>query len=415
MAPTANRYRWVIEATLLPLNAAIPLNFLAPTPVFSLIMEEYGLNRGTVSLLVAVVAVVFTVFLVPGGLIVARLGPRKAIAIGGVLAAVGMLTPLAPSFWTVMVLRLVFGVGASIIFPAISGAVVQWFPKKELPIINGLNLAGQTAGVSLGLFLSVPLAEAVGWQSVFFIYGALGLGATLAWLLLGRDANAASGQAGQSPPLGEVLRSLRERAPLLLAFATIGPNAVFLGFSSWLPSYYHEARGISLTQAGALVGLMFLVGVVANPLSGVLQARVGLRRPFLALAGVVSPLAALGLVFFESPILIAIAALLLGTCSSLFLTALFTIPMELPGVTQERVPVITAGILTMGNVTTILAPLFVGAMTDALGSYVPSLTILAFCPLTMLIAAIFLPETGPRGALAQGRAKTARWWQFGSG
>ncbi len=394
---TVSPYRWVIGALLLPLNAAIGLNFVAPTPLYPLVMEDYGLNRGTVSLLVVAVAVVFTIFLIPGGLIVAKLGPRKAIAIGGFLVGVGVLAPLASSFWVLVALRLAFGVGGSIAFPGFSGVAVQWFPRKELPVVNGLNLAAQTAGVAAALFLSVPLADALGWRSALGAYGAVALLGTGAWLLLGRSSPAQSRLSGTTPSLGEVVRSLKEKTPLLLAFATVGPNALFLGFS-WLPTYYHEAKGMPLDQAGSLVALTSSIGIVMNPLSGVLHAKVGLRRPFLALAGVLMPLAALGAILLDGFVLLAASGLVLGAASCLFLTALLTIPMELPGVTLEKVAVVTAGILTLGNGTAIVAPLFVGMMTDALGSYLPSLLILAFMPVTLLIAVAFLPETGPRAA-----------------
>ena len=113
-------YRWVIEVIILPLHIGIGLNFIAPAPLFPIIMEHYDINRGMVSLLVAAVTVVLTVSLLPGGFLAARIGPRKAIALGGLLMAVGILTPLAPSFWVVVALRFMFGIGVSIAFPATS-------------------------------------------------------------------------------------------------------------------------------------------------------------------------------------------------------------------------------------------------------------------------------------------------------
>ena len=75
-----SRYRWVIEGIVLPLHIGIGMNFIAPAPLFPIIMEHYDINRGTVSLLLGAVTVVLTVFLIPGGILAARIGPRKAIA-----------------------------------------------------------------------------------------------------------------------------------------------------------------------------------------------------------------------------------------------------------------------------------------------------------------------------------------------
>jgi cyanate permease len=75
-----------------------------------------------------------------------------------------------------------------------------------------------------------------------------------------------------------------------------------------------------------------------------------------------------------------------------------TIPMELPGITIERVAIVTAAALTMGNLATVISPLFIGALTDALGSYLPSLIVVALLPLTLVIAALAIPETGPKAS-----------------
>ena len=61
---------------------------------------------------------------------------------------------------------------------------------------------------------------------------------------------------------------------------------------------------------------------------------------------------------------------------------------------------VTAAALTIGNASTVVSPLLVGMVTDMVGSYVPSLSVLAILPITAVIAAVKLPETGHR---AKGR------------
>ena len=82
---------------------------------------------------------------------------------------------------------------------------------------------------------------------------------------------------------------------------------------------------------------------------------------------------------------------------SIFIVAALTIPMELPGVSTSQVGIVTAAILTMGNLAGVMSPIFVGSLTDFMGSYIPALSILALAPLTLVIAGVFLPETGQRG------------------
>jgi MFS family permease len=391
-------YRWVIEGVLLPLQIGMGLNFMAPAPLFPKIMEHYDINRGTVSLLVAAVTVVVTVFLIPGGILVARIGPRKAIPLGGLLMAAGVLAPVAHSFWAVVALRFMFGMGVSIAFPATSAVTVQWFRSRELPVINGVNLAGQSIGVAVAMIIGAPIANAMGWRMALFLFGAFTLVGVTLWLAVGRSA-----PTPKEPPLPfsprDVLPVLFERNTLLLSIGAAGPFALFIGFSTWLPSYYHDVLGMSISQASAMVAILPIMGVVVNPISGLLQARVGRRKPFLLVPGIVFPLAALGtFLLFTHPVPIAISAMVLGICFSMFVPALMTIPMELPGITIERVAIVTAAALTMGNLATVISPLFIGALTDALGSYLPSLIVVALLPLTLVIAALAIPETGPKAS-----------------
>ena len=74
---------------------------------------------------------------------------------------------------------------------------------------------------------------------------------------------------------------------------------------------------------------------------------------------------------------------------------IFTIAMELPGKSPEKVAIIIGTALTIGNIMSLAGPILIGATTDAIGSYIPGFSVLALAPLTLLLAGILLPETGP--------------------
>ena len=193
-----------------------------------------------------------------------------------------------------------------------------------------------------------------------------------------------------------VLGVLKERNTLLLSLALAGPLAMFISYSSWLPTYYNEVFDMPLQKATSILAILPLMGVVVNLLSGFLLARLGLNRPLLMIPGLIFPIGAFGAFYFNSTPIIIAAILVLGFSFWIFLPTVFTTAMELPGVTLEKVGVVTAAVLTIGNASTIVAPFLVGVVTDAIGSYVPSLAVLAIVPVTAVVAAIALPETGHR-------------------
>ena len=64
--------------------------------------------------------------------------------------------------------------------------------------------------------------------------------------------------------------------------------------------------------------------------------------------------------------------------------------MELPNVTASKVGIVTAAILTTGNLASVISPIFIGTFTDYSGSYIPALSIIAIMPLTLVISGWFL-------------------------
>ena len=389
----------MIEGAILPLQFAMGLNLFAPAPMFPLIIEDYDLSRGAVSLIMVTAFLVFTTFLIPGGIISTKLGTKRAVLLSGMLMSASILAPATSNLPAILPLRVAFAMGNAILLPATAAVIVQWFKTSERPIMNAVNLAAQGTGVATAMFLSVPLAEALGWKNVLMAYGIFASVATGVWLAFGRTVQ--SEAAAENPTsVTAIFGVLRERNTLLLSLAFIGPFAMFIGYSSWLPTYYNEEFDMPLQQASTILALLPLMGVVVNVLSGFLLARLGLHRPLLMAPGLLFPVGAFGAFYFNSiPIIIA-AILVLGFCFWIFLPTALTVAMELPGVTMEKVALVTAAALTIGNASTVVSPFLVGLVTDMIGSYVPSLSVLAIMPVTALIAALALPETGHR---AKGR------------
>ena len=145
-----------------------------------------------------------------------------------------------------------------------------------------------------------------------------------------------------------------------------------------------------------ITGILPFVGIGGTLLGGVLPSRMGLRKPFLLVPGALVGLA--GIASFATgniPVTIG-GIMLLGFLSWVFVPTIFTIPMELPGTSPEKVGIILAATMALGNLGTFVSPMSVGYLTDVFGTYFPSLAIWSVLSFSLLFCAIFLPETGPR-------------------
>jgi len=404
----SSRYRWVIQTLLILVQLSIGINILAPAPLFPLIMDDFGLGRSTVSLMIALVALMLAVGNVPSGILAAKFGLHKTIFAGIVLMSAGVLSPLATSFPVLLALRVVFGFGVGIVIPLVGAVTSQWFDQRELPVASGLSWTGQTGGMALSMFLSVPLANIFGWTSVLFIYSLVPLALAFAWFIFGRDPQSERVSTPKTSVL-ELLKVAKERTTLLLVLAVVGPFFAYISLNSWLPTYYHEVRGFSLTKAGFMVGLLPLTGIFANIFVAVVPAKVGLRRPFLIWPGLIYVFAAFGTFLFNSDQVVYVSIVVLGFVQWMFMPMIFTIAMELRGKSPEKVAIIIGTALTIGNIVSLAGPILIGITTDAIGSYIPGFSVLALAPLTLLLAGIFLPETGPGSGKRSSDSDSVEW------
>jgi cyanate permease len=212
------------------------------------------------------------------------------------------------------------------------------------------------------------------------------------------------GTAGGAFSLAALTSVVRNRTALLLgigAACAIGSN---VSFGSWLPTYYNEHFGFTLQQAGAIASLLAVSGIAGSLLGSLLPARVPARRPYLIAAGLLIPVASVGCFVTDEAAVLYPSLVVLGIAGWLFFPALFTIPMELPGVTPERVGTLVAFVLSTGNLGGFVAPLFVGFVRDATGSYAPGLAVAAVLAFGLAVAGYFIPETA---AAASRRTKGA--------
>ena len=65
---------------------------------------------------------------------------------------------------------------------------------------------------------------------------------------------------------------IRSKTILLLGLGDGAAFAQYMALTTWLPTYYNEVLGMSITQAGSTVGLVPIAGVFAALAGGALSA-----------------------------------------------------------------------------------------------------------------------------------------------
>ncbi|KAL6258390.1 hypothetical protein P5V15_010348 [Pogonomyrmex californicus] len=133
----------------------------------------------------------YTVSMLPGGRL-AELWSAKWLMNGSILLnlVASILTPIAARihYWLFIVMRFLQGIGGGVSFPAMHVMIAKWAPLNERNVIASIVYAGTALGTVVSILLTGLLATNFGWESIFYVEGALCLIWCVFWWLIIADS-----------------------------------------------------------------------------------------------------------------------------------------------------------------------------------------------------------------------------------
>ena len=390
-----SNYRYVIGILAAFIGFSTTLSYLAIGPIAPLITTDYGVANRTVGLLTGIVALVHIPFAIPTSMLVGRMNPKIPIFIGGLTGAAPLFSFMATdNFALLLGLRAVYGMSLLFVVSAIGPLFMQWFPQRELPLVNGAFALSASLGIATSASITAPLSGAFGWEVVLSAFGGISLLAACSWLLFGKAQRIHIYH--QPAPLTALVKDvLKDRNTSLVGLVDAGPHAFLAASLAWLPALYHKAHGISLTAASMYTGTMSLAGLVALLLASLLASRTRRRRSFLIIPGIFAGFSGLTVLILPDSVTLYIAMATVGFTLWFYIPALLTIPMDMYPDDPQRVSLIFAMIISMTGITGAIAPPAVGAIADLTGSLIPGLAICAAMAWVLSIAGVLLPPARP--------------------
>ena len=402
-----SRGRLFMAVMTLAAHLAAGLNLFALSPLLPLAIDDYGISHWQAGQLVSLPMLVGAAIGIPGGKLIARIGVKWAYMGAWVALALLALAPIVPNYYVLLVLRLAYGVGLALLVVATGPLVMQWFRPKEMLVINSLNTAILSGGIAASTAGAIPLADLIGWKTTLTVFSSVGILGAILWPLAPKDRDIGEGRPGIS--VREVISVLRMRAVALLVAADAGIFIQYTALTTWLPSFFEEARGIPLEQGGYITSILPFVGIFAVLAGGAVpllfetfSARLSTlgaagnflfsNRGILVSSGILAILGGLGTFLFSSQPGIYVSVVVLGVGSWFYVPTLLTIPMRLSGATPERVAAVWGSYMTFSGLGMFIFPILVGGLHDAFTSYHPGFIICAVASWALLIAGVFLPK-----------------------
>lgn len=395
------QYRWVIVVTMMFTQQIGTLVIGGLGVLLPSLRAELGFGLAQSGLLTGPLSWLPQILLyIPASLLLVRFNPKRVYMFALLLAAAaGFLASRATSF--PFLAMVVSAMAAAKIIGEVPDTLlkVQWVPKHELGRVMGLNNAMRAMGQSASIIV-IPFFLILfnGWRNVFLVYTMIVLLLAVVWAILGKERitpeyrRGMEAQAGRSPFLDVIKR----KEFFLMGLGSFGFPFVYLTGLAFLPTYFLEERGMTLIKVGLILGVMPIGGIFSNLIMGYISDRIGLRKITIWPFGFILPIVFFALI---SPIptwALPIFAFATGFAAWAPFPALRTIPLELPGLKPSEIVVGQALYMTFNMMGPLLGPLTVGYLAESFGSIGPALKVICLFPLTITIACIFLPETGPK-------------------
>ena len=169
-----NRLPALLVATL----ASFFTPFMASA--INIALPSIGLEFGADAILLSWIPTAYllaaAVFAVPFGRIADIHGMKKIFIYGIIIFTVAtFLSGAAPSIISLIVFRVLQGIGSAMIFVTGLAIITSVYPPKERGKAIGINVASVYIGLSMGPVLGGILTQYLGWRSIFYVIIPLGL------------------------------------------------------------------------------------------------------------------------------------------------------------------------------------------------------------------------------------------------
>jgi ACS family glucarate transporter-like MFS transporter len=229
--------------------------------------------------------IAYAAFEIPGGWLGDRFGARLALT-RVVLwwSAFTILTGAAVGFWSLLIIRFLFGMGEAGAFPNIARAVSRWFPQREQGRAMSVSFVGLAIGSSITAPLVLTLLQWHNWRWVFAEFGIIGAFWCLAWHRWYRDLPEEHPSVNEAElkliRADQIEKELEQSHHIPWKTLLTSANLIFIClmyfayayglyfYITWLPIYLLEARGFSVNSTKWLAAAPWIVSTLAFWIGG---------------------------------------------------------------------------------------------------------------------------------------------------
>ena len=298
----------------------------------------------------------------------------RLIAAGIALWALSTLAMgLVGGLLSLVIFRLLLGVGESITFPGASKVIARHVAPENRGLANGVVATGIALGPVIGTFAGGLMVATYGWRTMFVVFGLITLLWVVPWLMTARRLPTFRA-AGREAPV-PIARVAKTRAVWAMGFGHFGATYPLYFIIVWLPLYLTKSRGFSITDMTYLATLSF----IAQALSAMAQGWVSdhlvrggsdeprIRRALMVGGNIAMAIAIIGIMKSDSAPQIGLWLVLFGAAAATGGVNLYAIAQMFAGPRASGSFIDIQN--SVGNIPGIVMPIITGLIIDWTGVY----------------------------------------------
>jgi fucose permease len=332
-----------------------------------------------IGLLVLGVAVGAALGLAASSHVIARIGPTTTITWGYSLAAlgliaVGLVTPIAPSFAAIFVCLVLTGAGSSITDVAmnVSGSAnEQAIGRNLMPLFHAAFSFGTVLGAGFGAlvqYIGVPLGVHLCGVGILAIAANLVL---VRYLREPAPPQSIDSEAGGDEPSGwrSRLAIWGEPRVLLIGLIVLGMTFAEGSANDWLSLAMVDGHGVDNATGAVIFGVFVTAMTVGRLAGGFLLDRFG-RVRVLQVSAVSASIGLAMVIFLPTPALAVVGVVLWGLGAALG----FPVGMSAAGDDPRNAAARVSAVATIGYGAFLIGPPLIGLVGEQIG-LLPALSV----------------------------------------
>lgn len=288
-------------------------------------------------------------------------------------AASTFLTSFIGGFISLVLLRVLLGLGESVAFPGSSKMIARHVPSERRGIANAAVAAALAIGPAGGTLAGGLITANYGWRPMFFIFGLV----TFLWLIPWRQVLKQIGPHGEvwgddCVPVSKITRHFSLWA---MGIGHMTNNYGFYFLLAWLPLFLVQQRGFSIEEMSYIATLSYVaqgaaalvIGWMSDRWSAAGRPEPAIRRAMLVVGQFLAAGAIVGVLLSGDTAFLLLWLVVAGIGSGLGSVNLYAVAQMFAGSKASGTWVGVQNAL--GNASGIVQPIVTGLIIDLTGSY----------------------------------------------